>query len=546
MARGFLNGMNRLVREMERSARAQQREMEMQHRVQLRAVREAERAQRAYERAAKADEKERKRLYIESKLAEAESQNEQVEHCVQSLRQLLPAGLRRDPTIDFAKLRVTPTYAALDLSDLVSTSREPRWAAYEPAKPKGVAALLPWVKGAYEKRREAAKQTYAQVLREFRTNEDERQRALKRRQDEHEQIVKRAERKADEHNKAVEQLREAFSKGDPDAVASYFITVLGSSPYPDGFPQEVQAEYQPESKQLIVAYDLPAYDALIPKLKSVKYVRTSDTFAESARPESQRRALYTDVVAQTALRSIHEVFQSDSRGYIDTIVFNGYVHAIDPGNGKPIHPCIVTVRTTRDAFRDIDLAHVEPAACLKALNASVSKSAAELAPVRPVLELNMSDPRFIEEGDVLSTLDQRPNLMDLTPGEFESLITNLFQAMGLETRQTQPSRDGGVDCVAFDPRPIFGGKVVIQAKRYKNTVGVSAVRDLFGTMQNEGASKGILVTTSGYGKAAFEFANGKPMELLAGSNLLYLLKEHANIDAKIVVPEDWKDQGPDV
>ena len=35
--------------------------------------------------------------------------------------------------------------------------------------------------------------------------------------------------------------------------------------------------------------------------------------------------------------------------------------------------------------------------------------------------------------------------------------------------------------MAYDPRPIFGGKVVIQAKRYKNTVGVSAMRDLFGT-----------------------------------------------------------------
>jgi restriction system protein len=29
-------------------------------------------------------------------------------------------------------------------------------------------------------------------------------------------------------------------------------------------------------------------------------------------------------------------------------------------------------------------------------------------------------------------------------------------------------------------------------------------------MHNEGASKGILVTTSGYGKAAYEFANGSP------------------------------------
>lgn len=157
----------------------------------------------------------------------------------------------------------------------------------------------------------------------------------------------------------------------------------------------------------------------------------------------------------------------------------------------------------------------------------------------------MVDPRFVQETDVLAALDQRPNLMELTPGDFESLITNLFEKMGLETRLTQPSRDGGVDCVAYDPRPIFGGKVVIQAKRYKNTVGVSAVRDLFGTVQNEGASKGILVTTSGYGKAAYEFAAGKPLELLSGSNLLYLLSEHAGIEAKIEVPETWKDPVPD-
>lgn len=135
--------------------------------------------------------------------------------------------------------------------------------------------------------------------------------------------------------------------------------------------------------------------------------------------------------------------------------------------------------------------------------------------------------------------------MALTPSEFESLISNLFQKMGLETRLTQASRDGGVDCVAYDPRPIFGGKVVIQAKRYKHTVGVSAVRELFGTVQNEGASKGILVTTSGYGKAAFDFAEGKPLELLSGSHLLYLLAEHAGIEARIDMPQNWVDPVPD-
>ena len=83
---------------------------------------------------------------------------------------------------------------------------------------------------------------------------------------------------------------------------------------------------------------------------------------------------------------------------------------------------------------------------------------------------------------------------------------------------------GQPEIPAYDQRPIPGGKVVIEAKRYKNTVGASAVRDLFGTVHNEGASNGIPVTTSGYGKAAFQFANNKPLELIDGSGLLYLLR----------------------
>jgi len=225
---------------------------------------------------------------------------------------------------------------------------------------------------------------------------------------------------------------------------------------------------------------------------------------------------------------------------------NVYVVATDPSTGNVVQPYILSIRVAREEFTELQLAAVEPMACLKRLKASVSRSAAELVPVKPIVDINMADPRFIDEQDILSTLDTRPNLMALSPGEFESLITNLFQAMGLDTKLTQASRDGGVDCVAFDPRPVLGGKVVVQAKRYKNTVGVSAVRDLFGTVHNEGASKGILVTTSGFGEAAYTFANEKPIELITGSNLLYLLREHAGVDAKIEAPDDWVDPVLDI
>ena len=49
-----------------------------------------------------------------------------------------------------------------------------------------------------------------------------------------------------------------------------------------------------------------------------------------------------------------------------------------------------------------------------------------MVPVRPVLDFNMVDPRFVASENVLETLDARPNLMELTPQEFEcsSLISS--------------------------------------------------------------------------------------------------------------------------
>lgn len=93
--------------------------------------------------------------------------------------------------------------------------------------------------------------------------------------------------------------------------------------------------------------------------------------------------------------------------------------------------------------------------------------------------------------------------------------------------------------MVFDPDPIRGGKIVIQAKRYTNTVSVSAVRDLFGTVLNEGANKGILVTTADYGPDAYQFAKGKPLTPLNGNELLFLLEKHGH-RAKINLTEARK------
>ena len=509
-----------------------------QVRAQTAAQREAARAYAAYARAQAAEEKERKRLYVEHRVAEVAAKNAELDAAVEALQGLLAASLQASCVVNFSLLKKPALKPAWKHANLERAEAAPKLEVFTPAPLTGLSKLFG--KAKHEQAVAEGKARYEKAVKEHRAREAQRTKALAKARDEWRAAAAQLDKEAKKQHLQIDAFQADYLCGDLDAVVSYCHMVLEASAYPDGFPQQFRFAYVPESRQAVVEYELPTVD-VVPAVKAYRYVKQSDSIAESVRPQAQINALYASIVAQIAIRTVHELLTSDTAGHIDTVVFNGHVDTTDPGSGQCIHPCLVTVRTTRETFAQLDLTHVQPLACLKHLSAGVSKSPAELLPVRPVVDFNMVDPRFVAESDALSELDQRPNLMELKPTEFEALIQNLFVKMGLEARQTRPSRDGGVDCVAWDPRPIFGGKVVIQAKRYKNTVGVSAVRDLFGTLQNEGASKGILVTTSGYGQASFDFAKNKPIELIDGSNLLYLLAEHTGIEAKIIPPDDWQD-----
>jgi restriction system protein len=318
--------------------------------------------------------------------------------------------------------------------------------------------------------------------------EQDRQQRLAAAHAQYQEQRQRVDAEVAAQNAEVDKFAAAFTAAEPAAVVEYFGMVLANSVYPDYFPHMYRLAYIPESRQLVVEYELPGLD-VIPTVKEYRYIKTRNEVTSTARPAKEFRDRYLAIVTQVTLRTVHELFEADRSPLVDTIAFNGMVDAVDPGTGQVLRPCLVTLRTTRDEFTTLNLAKFDPAACLQHLNASVSKRPEALAPVRPVLEFDMVDKRFIDEVDVLADLDQRPNLLKLTPTEFESLIQNLFTKMGLDTKQTRASRDGGVDCVAFDQRPIFGGKVVIQAKRYRHTVDVSSVRDLFGTLQTKAPPK---------------------------------------------------------
>lgn len=374
---------------------------------------------------------------------------------------------------------------------------------------------------------------------------DRKNKALSEMQVAKEQLNQWEHRKANhsrlqaEFNKAIDELKQNYIAGNAEAIVEYVDIVLGSSIYPDCFQDKYDLEYTPSTKTLLVEYLVPYIDNLT-KIKEWKFTASTGLLSAKVLSQTELNRLFDDVIYQTSLRVLHEIFASDEFDHIDSIVFNGRVEYIDKSTGHETSACIVSLQASKDEFMAINLANVDPKACFKTLKGVASSKLHGISPIAPIMNMRREDGRFVSAQEIANTVNDSTNLAAMDWQDFEHLIREIFEkefsTNGGEVKITQASRDGGVDAVAFDPDPIRGGKIVIQAKRYTNTVTVSAVRDLYGTVMNEGATKGILVTTSDYGPDAYNFIKDKPLVLLNGANLLHLLEKHGH-KARIDIQE---------
>ncbi|GAA4713064.1 restriction endonuclease [Brevibacillus fulvus] len=557
MGRGIVSTFSKIAREAakaqrnaERRQRAVQREYERQKRLQRQYERQLERehdkALKQAIRDQKNYEKEQKARYLQSRKDETQDLNDEVRYILEDFRSVLSLTLKTDDTISFESLYPKEKFPAF----------VPPPASTIPANPQPIkedffksVKLEPsfWEKTlgiGKEKRLESVRQAEAaynsaQAEHERINNVIENilkedAKLLHEAKERYEREKQAFEDEIAQRIQQVDEFKSKYFSGEKEAVEAYNSMVLERSQYSDLFPQQFELYYVEQSKELVVEYELPSSNA-IPVFKEYKYIQSKDEIKGTEFKQKEKTDIYSNLTASVTLRTLHELFEADQANVIDSIVFNGVVSTINPSTGLEIRPCIITVQTTKSEFNQFDLSKVDVIACVKGLRAQISPSLTELAPVKPIVNLDMFDKRFVDERDMISGIDDRTNLLEMDPFDFEHLVCNLFAKIGLESKLTRSSRDGGVDVIAFDPRPVFGGKYVIQAKRYRNTVEVAAVRDLYGTMMNENAAKGILVTTSTFGPDARGFAKDKPIELIDGTNLLYML-EQQGIRAKIIIP----------
>jgi restriction system protein len=275
--------------------------------------------------------------------------------------------------------------------------------------------------------------------------------------------------------------------------------------------------------------DLPIKDE-VSNVKGYKEYKRERRFEPILYNDKDYQKLYNKILYSVVFRILKETYLSDYNKHINTVTINGWVNIPNKKNGKFENRCILSITVSRDKFEDLDYNHIDLKLAFEELKGISAANLSEYAPISPLVVFDKKDNRFIQSEEVLKNIDTSTNLASVDWEAFEHLVRELFEKEfahnGGEVKVTQSSRDGGVDAIAFDPDPIRGGKIVIQSKRYTNVVGVSAIRDLYGTVMNEGATKGIIVTTSHYGNDAYEFAKGKPLTLLDGNNLLALLQKH--------------------
>lgn len=496
-------------------------------------VRKDQQRSRSEEAAARAEERERKQRRDAEGKADAERLTAALDQRIAELGSILVRGLDRSARFDWSACRRTDDPPPLDLGDRGVPARQPTWLDFRPDEP-GVIGGLFGGRSRREQREAAAQERYREALREYEENETHRRVWVQEQETAHQARVVAHQEEVGKHNHGWEVLQAGVERRDRGSVDAFLKLILDAVPLPEGFPRRAEVAYSPRGEQAVVRVELPPLD-VVPAVAGFWYVMKDEERREKRRPDAQRAQLYRSVVCQVALLHLRDLLEADPA--LESVEFGGHVHATNPATGQREYVCLVSVAVDRERFAELNLRDVDPEVCLGHLNALVSRHPHAVEPVTPVRDFDRARYSFVDPVDVVAGLDSRTDLTKMDATAFEQFVRQVFEAMGMQGWNTERSGDDGVDAVVFNKDPIVGGLTIVQAKRYTRVVGVSHVRELVGAMDEKRAGRGIIVTTSWFASGCWTKArdNGR-VELIEGSNLRQLVKEHLGLDVLVAQP----------
>jgi restriction system protein len=184
---------------------------------------------------------------------------------------------------------------------------------------------------------------------------------------------------AEASNQALKRLINDLAFDVEAAIQEYVAIVLSSTVYPDAFPVDHDHDFDLATRELRLTVTVPP-PAAVPAVKEYRYVKTRDEITPATLPVKAQKDRYAGAVTQVAVRTLHEVFEADRGGKIQSIALKVGTSALSPATGLRESVPLVVVAADRETFRRFDLSNVVPQATLEHLGATVSRSPFDLTP----------------------------------------------------------------------------------------------------------------------------------------------------------------------
>jgi restriction system protein len=188
-----------------------------------------------------------------------------------------------DDFLDLETLKVEPEIPPFQPGPLAHEESPPVLYTFLPPVAGGLGKLVPGAKRKHEQAVATATEHYNAEVAARELRERDRRQALEAAQREHQELAAKITARADQQNAEVDMFRAHVEAGDPEALVQYFSLVLDRSHYPQDFPRSYRAAFVPESKQLVVEYEMPTI-GVVPDLKQYRYVKARDAIDSSPRP----------------------------------------------------------------------------------------------------------------------------------------------------------------------------------------------------------------------------------------------------------------------
>jgi hypothetical protein len=126
-------------------------------------------------------------------------------------------------------------------------------------------------------------------------------------------------------------------------------------------------------------------------------------------------------------------------------------------------------------------------------------------------------------------------LQRLAEPEFYDLIASLFRKDGYTVRRCGGNGDEGIDLLL----QMGQDKDVVQCKSSQSEIGAPIVREFYGALMHAAACHGFLVTTASFNQSARDFAQGKPMSLISGTEVLaWMNSTYSSRDQRALLPKN--------